>query len=95
MSSRLGVLLLLCVLGSFVAAVFVGMSASNGNLAESTLLLFAGTSAIVFSRRLADAAHYLVERGLAPKSWGNTRPLLFFLWGFGVSCLGFIQLLGW
>jgi len=59
------------------------------------LLLVAGISAVVFARRLNEAQHYLAERGFVTKNWGNSRPLLFVLWGIGVAGIGAMQLFGW
>ena len=95
MPSRLSVLLLLSVLGSFVAAVLIGISAPSSSGVEGALLLFAGVSAVVFARRLTEAQKDLAERGFVPKNWANSHPLLFILWGMGVGSIGAMQLFGW
>jgi hypothetical protein len=95
MPPRFAVVLLLLVVASFVAAVLIGMNSQGVSGAEAALLLIAGLSAVVFARPLTEAQHYLAGKGLAPRTWGNTRPFLFVLWGIGVSVIAIMQWFGW
>ena len=90
MIPRSAVALLLFVLGSFVAAVLIGMNSDAGRV-EAILLLVSGVTAVAFAKPLTEAQHHLAEKRFVPHSWGSTRPLLFVLWGLGVSILGAMQ----
>ena len=94
MTNRVGLLLILTVLGSFVAAVLLGLFASEARYPIGALLVGAGSASFVFSQHLAAVQQRLSEEPLIPRNWNNVRPLTFKLWGTGLVILGVLQLSG-
>ena len=84
--------LFLAVLSAFLSAVVFGFLKRGSGQIEGVLLLAAGLCAVAFSKRLTEAQHELAEKSFIPRSWANTRPLLYVLWGSGVALLGVLQL---
>ena len=94
MTDRIGLWLFLTVLVSFVAAVLLGLFASEARYSVGTLLVVAGSSSFVFSHRLTLVQQRLSEKPFIPRNWNNVRPLTFKLWGTGLVILGVLQLSG-
>ena len=94
MNDRVNLLLFVSVMGSFLAAVLLGLFASESRYAVGALLLGAGLASVAFSRHLATAQQLLSEKPFIPRSWSNVRPLTFKLWGCGLVILGVLQLSG-
>ena len=88
-------LLLLCgVIGSFVAAVLLGLFTNAPSRALGALVLAVGLAAVTFARVLATAQKDLAKKPFVPRHWGDVRPTTFVLWGSGVALLGILLLLG-
>jgi hypothetical protein len=87
MNVRSNVALDLAVIGSFIAALALGMATSFA-LGTGLLLVVTGAVSIAFSRRLAEAQQELSEKPFIPSNWAGIRPLTFVLWGTGVVVVG-------
>ena len=94
MTNRLILLIFVAVLGSFVAAVFLGLLTDTPSRAIGALLLACGLTAVAFAHYLTSAQRQLAEKPLIPSRWKNVRPLTFILWGTGVAMIGALQLFG-
>lgn len=94
MNDRLGLGLLLAVLGSFVAAVLLVLLTNTPGRAVGALLVAGGLAAVTFARALAVSQKELAKKPYIPQHWENVRPMTFVLWGSGVVMLGILLLSG-